>query len=246
MFNPANRQAILNSSRQNQLATPAMAAAASAGSTLAEMTAFLATVTQLVGTAGTPSAMSSGTPVIPTTPTNSASLLLTGASPAMLTPSKLPRFLQHAELHLGVPNATMYEESLRVRGYGPDVLHLATDASLASLGISEGDVLRLKKGCVGWWNSRDAKHKHCESDDVLTQGNTFNRTPPNKKVRFETRFAEGGSYTFFGPRMIAADPDAPEPEDVTWYYCEARQGMFPIPRGFMAIAEGADEDPFAF
>ncbi|KAF8228301.1 hypothetical protein L208DRAFT_1292304 [Tricholoma matsutake] len=156
--------------------------------------------------------MSSGTPVIPTTPTNSASLLLIGASPAMLTPSKLPHFLKHAELHLGVPNATMYEESLQVWGYRPDVLHLETDASLASLGISEGDVLQLKKGCVRWWNSCDAKHKHCDSDDILTQSN--NCTPPNKKVHFETRFAEGGSHTFFGPHMIKADPDGPEPEDV--------------------------------
>ncbi|KAM6491722.1 hypothetical protein JOM56_012762 [Amanita muscaria] len=243
MFNPANRHAILNSSRQNQPTTPTPA---STGNTLTEMTVFLATVTQLVGTgAGTPSAMSTGTPVMPTTPTNLASLPLMGASPAMLMPSKLPHFLKHAELHLGVRNATIYEESLRARGYGPDVLQLATDESLASLGIPEGDVLRLKKGCVGWWNSRDAKRKHCESDDNLTRSDTINCTPPNKKVRFETRFAEGGSYTFFGPRMIGADPDAPEPEDITWYYCEARQGMFPIPRGFVAIAEG-DEDPFAF
>ncbi|KAF8237242.1 hypothetical protein L208DRAFT_1248422 [Tricholoma matsutake] len=242
MFNPENHQVILNSSHQNQPTTLAMAAAASAGSTLAEMTAFLATVMQLVGTgSGTLSTMSSGTPVIPTTPTNSASLLLMGASPAMLTPSKLPHFLRHAELHLGVPNATMYEESLQVWGYGPDVLHLTTDVSLASLGISEGDVLQLKKGCVRWWNSCDVKHKHCDSDDILTQSN--NHTPPNKKVHLETRFTEGGSHTFFGPCMIEADPDGPEPEDIMWYYCEAQQGIL---QGFMAIAEGADEDPFTF
>jgi hypothetical protein len=244
MFNPANRQAILNSSHQNSTVP--------APSTLAEMTAFLATVTQLVGTgaASTPSAISSGAPgpTMPTTPAtrNSASLLpLMGASPTVLTPSKLPRFLKHAERNLGVLNATMYERSLQAKGYGPDVLQLATDASLESLGIPEGDVLRLKKGCVEWWNSRDAKRKRCDSkDNSSSHHDNINRTPPNKKVCFETRFAEGGSYTFFGPRMIEADPDGPEPADKTWYYCEARQGMFPIPRGFMALPEGGDEDPF--
>jgi hypothetical protein len=62
-------------------------------------------------------------------------------------------------------------------------------------------------------------------------------TPPNKKVCFEKRFAEGGSYTLFGPHMIESDPDAPEPADKTWYFCKARQGKFPIPRGSMEIAE---------
>jgi hypothetical protein len=89
------------------------------------------------------------------------------------------------------------------------------------------------------------KWKHVASNDLFQQG--LSTTPPNKKVWFEMQYAEGSAYTFFGPCMIKMDPDGPEPVDKTYYYCEACRGMFLIPKGYMALAEGADEDdPFHF
>ncbi|KAF8224492.1 hypothetical protein L208DRAFT_1310981 [Tricholoma matsutake] len=147
------------------------------------------------------------------------------ASPTTYTPLKLSRFLQHAEEKLGVFNATMYENQLQQEGYGPDILHLLDNDKLTALGISSGNAIQLKAGSSAWWHSSDAKQKHSTSDNPFQQGSLL-AMPPNKKVRFETQYAEGGSYTFFRPRLIEADPDGPEPADKTYYYCEAHQGMF--------------------
>jgi len=240
IFDPAKRQAVLNPIRQAMTAASTPSLVPSTGG-LAELTSFLNTARQWVHAVP-------GTPATPVTLTNRGIPPPSAASPTINTPSKLSRFLKYAEDTLGISNASIYETALQHEGYGPDILHLVDDKSLTSLGISMGDALRLKTGCVASWKGPDAKRKYCDSDDPFQSGSRhggdLTRTPPNKKVRFETKYAEGGSFTFFGPRIIATDPDGPEPVDVTWYYCEARQGMFPIPRGFIAVPEGAGEEEF--
>ena len=234
MFDPAKRQPVLNPMCQ-QVDTSSMTPSQATGG-LAELSSLLMTVWQFVS----PGIVSSdvATP-IPVTPSKSR-LPYVSISPAINTPSKLSHFLKYAEEKLGVSNATTYEAQLKCEGYGPDILHLVNDKSLTSLGFAAGDVLHLKAGCVTWWKGPDAKHKFSESDDPFQSrptggGSAITCTPLNKKVCFEKKFAEGGSHTFFGPHMIECDPDGPEPADKTWYYCEARQGMFPIPKGFMAL-----------
>jgi hypothetical protein len=235
MFDPAKRQAVLNPMHQT-VASPATLVTGG----LSEITSFLTSIMKLVGVGATPGITST-----PATPLNQATFPSLDVSPAKHTPSKLSQFLKHAEEKLGVCNATFYEGQLQREGFGPDILHRLGDEKLTALGLSLGDAMQLKEGSSAWWHGPDAKQKHVASDDLFQQGPST--TPPNKKVQFETRYAEGGAYTFFGPRMIETDPDGPEPVDQTYYYCEARQGMFPIPKGYMALAEGADEDdPFRF
>jgi hypothetical protein len=73
-------------------------------------------------------------------------------SPLVPTPSKLSRFLQYAEDNLGVDYATSYESSLRSIGAGPDILSEINDQELSRIGLTPGDIIRLKKGSVIWWN----------------------------------------------------------------------------------------------
>lgn len=89
------------------------------------------------------------------------------------TPTKLTRFLAYAEANLGVQNAPALELSLKMKGYGPDILHLVEDSKLCSLGMSPGDVLRLKRGAPEWYSSPNAKRPRVDDGDQaagLTSG----------------------------------------------------------------------------
>ena len=80
-------------------------------------------------------------------------------------PSHITQFLKHASSKLGVRNALDFESSLHRKGYGPDILPDIADSELVAFGISEGDVICLKKGSCRWWNGPDAKRKFDEVDD---------------------------------------------------------------------------------
>jgi hypothetical protein len=165
---------------------------------------------------------------LPTTPPSS-----TAPSPVTNTPSKLHRFLEYAETHLGIPNAQLYEQCLEEMGYAPDILHLVDDSCLKDIGIKPGDVIHLKQNSLQWLNSTASKRK---------QGNLTHSapsTPPNKRVRFEKQFHDGGSARLYGPRIVEAEGD-PLEENVEYdwfYYCKARDAWVPIPPGCVPVLE---------
>jgi hypothetical protein len=118
----------------------------------------------------------------PTTPTHhhaSSSAFITH-SPTQNTPSKLSRFLEYAETNLCVENACSHEESLRMLGFGPDILHLVDDAMLKDVGFTLEDVICLKQNSQQWWNSADAKHKWANKMPSPVQSTLL-----NKRVTFE-------------------------------------------------------------
>lgn len=183
---------------------------------------------------------------LPSTPTRhrASSSVSSKHSPTRNTPSKLSRFLEYAEAHLGVENASSHEERLRLQGFGPDIIHLVDDAALKDVGFTPGDVIRLKQHSQRWWNSGDAKRKRATNDTghtappaIVPSGDT---TPPGKKVHFEKRYNDGGCYRFYGPKIIEGDftPSA----DAQWFYfCRARDAMVPLPPDHIPILEGGDE-----
>ncbi|KAF8836892.1 hypothetical protein BDN67DRAFT_867343, partial [Paxillus ammoniavirescens] len=85
------------------------------------------------------------------------------SSPIMQTPSQLSRFLKHAEKHLGVFNATAFKGTLQLQDIDPDILSDVSDQTLQDIGMSMGDIIRLKKGSATWWNGPDAKWKCSET-----------------------------------------------------------------------------------
>jgi hypothetical protein len=156
-------------------------------------------------------------------------------SPPKPTPSKLSRFLQHAESNLGIANATVYEAALERKGYGPDILHLVKDEALAEAGLPPGDVIRMKAGCVAWWSSSDVKRKRDASPDDDRRP----PTPPNKKVCYEKRYKDGsGGTTFWGPVLKPGVQWNAEWD--MYYYCGVRRDMVPVPPGFCVIEEEDD------
>ena len=165
-------------------------------------------------------------PPTPATPTrnNPETPILTPAKP---TPSKLRRFLQHAEQNLGIPNASIYEPVLQNKAFGPDILHLVADSALTELGILPGDAIRLKAGSVTWWNSSDAKRKRQEEKE---------ESDANKKVRYERRYGDGGAWTFCGPPLVPGDQVLPN-GDSFYFYSPTHKAMLPVPRGFTVISE---------
>lgn len=83
----------------------------------------------------------------PTTPTRHCASLITSTtirSPTRNTPSKLSRFLEYAETNLSIENARLHEESLRMLGFGPNILHLVDDAVLKDVGFTPGDVIHFE------------------------------------------------------------------------------------------------------
>src|ERR1700761_1388588 len=87
------------------------------------------------------------------------------SSPPINTPSKLRRYLEHAEQHLGVENATLHEDRLLQESFGPDILPLIGDQLLVNCGVPMGDVVRLKRGASAWWASPEAKRSKILNDD---------------------------------------------------------------------------------
>jgi hypothetical protein len=82
----------------------------------------------------------------PTTPTQPcASISASTLLPPRNTPSKLSQFLEFAETTLNVKNACVHEESLRMLGFGPDILYLVDNTVLMDVGFTPEDVICLKQ-----------------------------------------------------------------------------------------------------
>ncbi|KAK7026968.1 hypothetical protein R3P38DRAFT_2479672, partial [Favolaschia claudopus] len=110
----------------------------------------------------------------------------------------------NAETKLGVSNARMFETGLRENGYGPDILNVVESKELEALGISKGNVIRLKAGAESWWKSSDAKRKRTESESAGNSGTGIGQdvtVTPSKRVAYEVRYKDGGSSRLFGPRL---------------------------------------------
>ncbi|KAJ7920446.1 hypothetical protein B0H13DRAFT_1867527 [Mycena leptocephala] len=167
-------------------------------------------------------------------------------SPTFPSPTKLPRFLVHAEENLGIPTARTFEAAMRENGYGPDIMHLLEDQALVDCGMTKGDALRIKAGAVSWWNGPDAKRKRVEEETGMAgpsqprdDGPT---TPPNKKVSFERRFEGDGATRFWGPRITPAKGGQSEADKNTWLL--AAGSWIPMPLGYRAVEdfEGEEQD----
>lgn len=172
----------------------------------------------------------------------------TPTSELIPSPSHLTRYLKYAETHLGVRHALTYKSSLELNSIGPDILPDVDDKLLASLGISAGDVIRLKNGSTAWWNGPEAKRKR--SDTVASDtsdGYQANEEPPaKKKVFYKKKFHGGGGATFSGLPMRADDGNTPAHWDYDlFYFCDSKTQWLPVPRGFTAD-EDEDEEPPQF
>jgi hypothetical protein len=187
--------------------------------------------------------------VVPSTPehkpADTALKLPLFSSPPHNTPSKLSRFLKYAENSLGVQDATGYEDKFRAHGYGPDILHLVDDVALHRIGLSEGDIIRLKQNALRWWNLESESHKRKRQDDdpsgmpsgsVPVQPDAAPRTPPNLRVRFEKKYYDGGHARLYGPRITRGE--LPPDDDFEWtYFCEARSEFVPLPDGYIPVLD---------
>ncbi|KAJ7729561.1 hypothetical protein B0H16DRAFT_1330360, partial [Mycena metata] len=101
------------------------------------------------------------------------------SSPVIPTPSKLPRFLEHASKSLGISSAPDLESLMRRNGFGPDILHLINDKEFLDMGMVKGDVIRLKAGAQTWWNGPEArKYTHSKIDNQPFAGSSRYPEPP--------------------------------------------------------------------
>ncbi|KAJ6595492.1 hypothetical protein DFH09DRAFT_1072470 [Mycena vulgaris] len=131
-----------------------------------------------------------------------------------------------------------------MNGYGPDIMHLVDNQDLVELGMSKGDVIRLKAGSQLWWNGPTAKRKQSqESITYLMSGSSGTitpfppfgdapTTPPSKKVAFERRYDDGGAERFHGPTIVPGD-DMGE----VWYRCPVHNTWGPVPLGYRSVVE---------
>ncbi|KAJ7502229.1 hypothetical protein B0H11DRAFT_1663061, partial [Mycena galericulata] len=200
IFNPANRQVALHPSR--------IAAGVNQPQGTSDLGHLASILTAVMGPRN-----SAIQPFPPSTPKRKERQ--EPSSLVVLTPSKLPRYLEHAANNLGVTSALDFESPMRRNGYGPDILHLVGDKDLMDLGLTKGDSIRLKEGAKSWWNRPDAPRKrtHGEMEGNSGSGGTIiphhspardiSATPPFKKVAFERRFDDGGAERFYGPRIVS-------------------------------------------
>jgi hypothetical protein len=138
------------------------------------------------------------------------------------------------ETNLSVENVCLHEESLRMLGFGPNILHLVEDGVLKDVGFTPGDVIRLKQNSQQWWNSANAKRKW-----VCHTPSPVQSTPPNKRITFEKRYHTGGTYKLYGPKMIEGEFSSDT--DFDWFYfCRARDVMVPLPFGYVPVLDSEE------
>lgn len=195
---------------------------------LGHVASIFSTLTTLLGAKNLPS------PILrPPTPSP--------ASPAQNTPTKLTRFLHHAQDNLGIPNALECEGQLSHCRYGPDIIPYVSDTAIAKCGFTEGDVIRLKRGAEAWWASPEAKRKRAR---IASPSRDITHA-----IRFEKRFVEGGSASYFGSGMEMGYNGRSD-EYEWWYYCDKVKELVKVPAGQVPVlaAEYSDaregEDDF--
>lgn len=164
------------------------------------------------------------------------------------SPSDLKRFLTYAETYFSVEDSARYEEPLRLENIGPDIIADVDEKTLGRIGISIGDIARLKRCSIAWWNGQDVKRKRSgtgstSSDTEPTNNRTRIASPlRKKKIAYEKRYHKGGGSRFTGPMMEAGDAD-PDADYDLYYKCETQNQWLPIPRGFVVIEDiYEDED----
>ena len=179
--------------------------------------------------------------VAPSTPEHTPSHAASELSPLQNTPSKLSCFLKYAKQCLGVHDATGYEDSFRAHGYGPDILHLVDDTALHRIGVSEGDIIRLKQNVLRWWNLESETNKRKRpNDDANVPGGSVQpdapRTPSNLRVRFEKKYFDGRHMRLYGPQITLGK--LPLSNNFDWtYFCEARGQYVPLPDGYIPVLD---------
>ncbi|KIK14137.1 hypothetical protein PISMIDRAFT_117552 [Pisolithus microcarpus 441] len=152
---------------------------------------------------------------------------------------------------MNVHNATQFEESLKLQGIGPDILAEVDDKVLTDAGISIGNIIRLKCGCMAWWNSVDVKWKHSNTE-VSAHSTDLPTHPPKKRVAYEKQYFDSGGCRFSGPPMRPDNnPDNPfaVPKDYALHYkCDIQGQWLPVPKGYLVDENGedAEEEPDPF
>jgi hypothetical protein len=230
-FNPPNTTAFDPQMRRRSLfQRPPNSTAASTSSEitapLAQASELLREVRKLFGPASGSRHMSSDAPASPTP------LQQIPASPPTNTPSKLQRYLEYAEKHLGVNEATLYENRLAQESFGPDIFPLISEQLLVNCGLTMGDAVRLKRGASTWWTSPEAK-----------RSKLFHEPSPQNNlvetiydIRFEKRFVEGGSMSVFGSGLVPGKNI--HHREFTWYYYNRETKTVEIvPKGFIPIID---------
>lgn len=170
---------------------------------------------------------------------------VTEQSPTHPSPSQLTRFLRHCEDDLGIANVSVYESPLRRKAYGPDILHKVDDEALENLGISPGNIIRLKDAAVPWYNGPAAKKRRITSESGEEPSQGKKSLVSYEKRWFDPEGNQTGASRFWGPIMEAGD-EVLEPGLQIWYRCEARGDWFPIPRGYVAVEEAEPEEDDMF
>jgi hypothetical protein len=243
-FDPMKQERVLHPMRRTTptVTTPAAAPNASEISSLTSML-LLRTVRDL--TYNHDHVPSTPTP-LPRIIDNPAEL---ARSPLIPTPSKLRRFLQYAEDDLGVNFATSYESSLRSIGAGPDILLEISDQELSRIGLTPGDIIRLKKGSITWWNGPLAKSEPNDSAKRKRSDTTDSAIPECRKYQYERRYHDGGRARINGGKMrLDGTPpgEGPEVDYDLYYFCDNQKAWLPFPQGYTYDTEGdhEDDDPF--
>lgn len=166
------------------------------------------------------------------------------------TPSKLTRFLEAAENN-GIPGVHSYHLSLSLKGYGSDIMYLVNTSDLIGVGVSPGDAIRLKEYALRWWTEecqRVAKWSRAPDNDhhfpaTATQ-QPVDTTPPNKRLRFEKRFHDGGMMTTYGPNITKGSF---EDADYDWWvYSKDLKTFVPLPPGKVPVIGDDIEDDVIF
>ena len=139
-FNPPNTLAFDPQMRRRSLFQCPLGSTATATSSetsppLAQASELLREVRKLFGPTSSARPMTSEPLTTPTPQRQSLS------SPPINTPSKLQHYLEYAEWHLGVNNATTHERRLAQESFGPDILPLIGEQLLVDCGIPMGDAI---------------------------------------------------------------------------------------------------------
>jgi hypothetical protein len=228
MFDPANHQSSITSCRRADSTSSLSPTNASGDSALTHISQILSIVATITQAPSTTQLLTTLTWAQDMSASSTPLLSITNS------PSKLPRFLNYTETHLGITNACMHEQALKQMGYGPDILHLIDDSTLKDIGISLGDVIRLKQNSLQWWNGPNVKRK---ADDHAPS--PFDAAPASKRIHFEKQYHEGGAVSVFRPEMVEGDPDPGA--DFEWYYfCKAMNKLVPLPRGYILVLNSED------
>ncbi|KAJ6469311.1 hypothetical protein C8R45DRAFT_837281, partial [Mycena sanguinolenta] len=240
-FDSANSQVALHPSRIAAGANRPVGVPAQGMSDLGYLSNILTTIIGRTGGQHGSADIVANVAALPRTPrkTEEPEKTISSESPTRPTPSKLPRFLEHATSKLGVPSALSFESPMRNNGFGPDILHMVEDQELTALGMKKGDVIRLKAGAQEWWNGPEAKKKRSHADMSASASGSGSgglpddlATPPSKKVSFERRYDGGGASRFYGPR-IKPGTGAKN----VFYRCPLRKEFVAIPLGYQSTQE---------